>query len=82
MVHKPVMFMTISPGALGGVRAQYQLRETLSSMHCRLAPMSEIVFPHVGQKVSQGKLADEASIQFVSTQVERMLEFASAQQPA
>lgn len=76
MAHKPVMFMTIGPGALGGVRAQYQLRETLASMHCRLAPLSEIVFPHIAQKVSESKLTDVASLQFVSAQIERMLELA------
>jgi len=33
-IEKPVLFATISPGALGGVRAQYQMRETLSSIAC------------------------------------------------
>jgi chromate reductase, NAD(P)H dehydrogenase (quinone) len=75
MLHKPVLFMTIGPGALGGVRAQYQLRETLASMHCRLLPVPEIVFPHVAQKVADGRLADEASLKFLDQQVAHLKTF-------
>lgn len=65
MVGKPVAFATISPGALGGVRAQYQLRETLSAMLCKLAPLPEIAVTHVGGKVSDHRLSDEATLAFI-----------------
>lgn len=61
-LHKPVMFATISPGALGGVRAQYQLRETLSSMLCQLYPLVEIAVTHVGNKLDGETLTDQATI--------------------
>ncbi|AUT76261.1 NADPH-dependent FMN reductase [Paraburkholderia hospita] len=64
--YKPVIFCTFSPGALGGVRAQYQLRETFSSMLCEVIPMQEIVIPHVHQKFRDNVLTDAKTIEFVS----------------
>lgn len=73
MVGKPVLFMTLSEGALGGVRAQGQLRETLSSMLCQLPPSPEIVFPHIGSKVTEGLLTDEASQVFLRRHLARFV---------
>jgi chromate reductase, NAD(P)H dehydrogenase (quinone) len=72
-VTKPAFFCTISPGALGGVRAQSQLRETLSSMLCELFPMPEIVIPHVGQKFQDGEFIDRNTIDFISSSVDRFI---------
>lgn len=55
---KPVLFATHSPGALGGVRAQYQMRETLASMLCQLVPLPEIAVTHVAQKLDGERLVD------------------------
>lgn len=49
-------------------------RETLASMQCRLVPLSEIVFPHVGQKVADGKLVAPASLSFLAQQRERFFD--------
>ena len=62
---KPVMFITHSPGALGGVRAQYQLRETLSSMLCRLIPLPEIAITQVQSKLDNDRLVDQATQQYI-----------------
>jgi chromate reductase len=62
---KPVFFVTLSPGALGGVRAQYQLRETLASMLCRLVSLPEIAITQVGLKVANGELKDQATLEFI-----------------
>jgi chromate reductase len=72
MVGKPVFFVTLSPGALGGVRAQYQMRETLASMLCRLEPMPEIAITHVGAKVDESGLSDEPTLRFIE---ERLAHF-------
>ncbi len=64
MVGKPVMFVTLSPGALGGVRAQYQMRETLAAMLCKLDPLPEVAITFVGQKISEGQLTDEVTRTF------------------
>ncbi len=69
LLGKPLFFATLSPEALGGVRAQYQLRETLSSILCQLLPMREIAIPHVGAKVVDGQLADAATLSFISQAV-------------
>ncbi|WP_294911168.1 NADPH-dependent FMN reductase [Tatumella sp. UBA2305] len=61
MAGKPVFFVTLSQGMLGGVRAQYQMRETLASMLCQLYPLPEVVITYAGQKVTEGRLTDEAT---------------------
>ena len=73
MVDKPVLFITLSPGALGGVRAQYQLRETLSSMLCRLYPLPEIAITQAGAKIVDGVLRDEATRGFITATLGRLL---------
>lgn len=78
MLHKYVFFMTHSPGALGGVRAQYQLRETLASMHCNFVPMGEIAIPHIGEKVQDNRLTDPRSVEFIRQRMARFIEQAQA----
>jgi chromate reductase len=70
---KPVVFCTISPGALGGVRAQYQLRETLSSMLCEVVAMPEIVIPHVNKKFENGVFTDQPTLDFISNSIGRLI---------
>ncbi len=64
MVNKPVFFLTLSEGMLGGVRAQSQLRETLASMLCVLPPLPEIAMANISGKVKDGKLTDAATLEF------------------
>src|SRR3984885_10573757 len=51
---KPVSIITSSMAFTGGVRAQYQLRETLISMHAHLVTVPEVVVGSVHQKFSNG----------------------------
>jgi chromate reductase len=69
---KAAIFCTISPGALGGVRTQYQLRETLSSMLCEVVPMPEIVIPHVNRKLEKGIFTDRPTLDFLSNAIDRL----------
>jgi chromate reductase len=80
--NKPVVFCTISPGALGGVRAQYQLRETLSSMLCEVVPMPEIVIPHVNKKFENGVFTDQPTIDFISNSIGRLIRAIEVRQTA
>lgn len=73
MVGKPVFFVTLSGGALGGVRAQYQLRETLASMFCALVPLPEIAITHIGNKVQNGVLVEQAALSFIDSTLQRFL---------
>lgn len=66
-IGKPAVFITLSEGALGGVRAQYQLRETLSSMLCVLPPMREIVITGVQHKLDGTLFCDAATQNFIAT---------------
>jgi chromate reductase len=58
---KPVLMITTSPFPLGGVRAQAQLRQTLTATLSRIVSRPEIVVSHVGDKLSGGHLTDEAT---------------------
>jgi chromate reductase len=81
-IGKPVMFATVSPGALGGVRAQYQLRETLSSMLCRLFPLAEIAVTHINRKLDGVRLADEATLNHIGMVLSSFMKQAQLKRPA
>ncbi|XBS70152.1 NADPH-dependent FMN reductase [Acerihabitans sp. KWT182] len=73
MVNKPVFFVTLSEGGLGGVRAQLQLRETLASMLCVLPPLPEITMANIGAKVTDGALTDTATLAFTQRILDEFL---------
>ncbi|MCF5668691.1 MULTISPECIES: NADPH-dependent FMN reductase [Pseudomonas fluorescens group] len=63
--NKPVLIMTSSPGVLGGVRAQAQLRDTLNATLSRVINCQQIVIPGVNQKIHDGRFVDEPTIEFM-----------------
>jgi chromate reductase len=69
---KPVLVMTSSPAVTGGVRAQYQIRETLVSALARPVITPEIVIGLVGGKVIEGRFTDAAAIDFALNGFEAM----------
>ncbi|GAB3683608.1 NADPH-dependent FMN reductase [Salinisphaera aquimarina] len=70
---KPVFFITVAPGVLGGVRAQHQMRETMSSMLCRLFPLPEVAITQVKNKIENHRLVDPAALEFTDTAMTRFL---------
>src|SRR5437660_6353201 len=62
--NKPVLTMTASPAFTGGVRAQQQMNETLASIPARAVLRPQIVIGSVHEKVSDGRLVDEATLRF------------------
>jgi chromate reductase len=62
--NKPVLIITSSPAVTGGVRAQYQIRESLVSALARPVNTPEIVIGHVGAKIVDGRFTDAATIDF------------------
>lgn len=60
--HKPVMVISVSGGALGGVRAQAHLKYILQGMMAPVFPWPEIAVTHATSKIEQGRLADEESV--------------------
>lgn len=73
MLGKPVFFLTLSPGALGGVRAQGHLRQILAGMLCELPPLPEIAISHVAEKVGDGRLTDESTLKFIQSTLNGLL---------
>ena len=71
---KPVLTMTASPAFTGGVRAQQQMNETLASIPARPVLRPQIVIGGVHEKVSDGRLVDEATLRFALAGVDDLLE--------
>lgn len=61
---KPVLIVTSSPAVTGGVRAQYQIRETVISALARPLNTPEIVVGQVAGKIVGGCFEDPAVIEF------------------
>lgn len=71
---KPVLILSSATAFTGGVRAQYQLRETLASMQAVIVPTREIVIPSVNRKVVDGHFQDAESLAFIAAGIERLRE--------
>jgi chromate reductase, NAD(P)H dehydrogenase (quinone) len=75
---KPVLTMTASPAFTGGVRAQQQMNETLASIPVRPVLRPQILIGGVHEKVSDGRLVDEATLRFALAGVDDLIEEISA----
>lgn len=71
---KPVLIVTSSPAFTGGVRAQYQIRETLISALARPVNTPEIVVGGVATKVIDGVFEDLATIEFGKVGLDALFE--------
>lgn len=71
---KPVLIVTSSPAFTGGVRAQYQIRETVVSALARPVNTPEIVIGGVGAKIIDGRFADTITLEFAKSGLSRMFE--------
>lgn len=61
---KPCFVISVSGGALGGVRAQAHLKYVLNGMLAKVFACQEIVIPQANSKIVDGHLADEAILDF------------------
>lgn len=66
---KPSFVVSVSGGALGGVRAQAHLKYILNGMLARVHSGKEVVIPQANAKVSDGMLADEDILGFAETEI-------------
>jgi chromate reductase len=69
---KPVSIISSSKAFTGGVRAQYQLRETLISMHAHLVMGPEVVVGGVHRNFSDETYTDQAGITFMLQSLARL----------
>jgi NAD(P)H-dependent FMN reductase len=72
--NKPVSIVSSSKAFTGGVRAQYQLRETLISMHAHLVMGPEVVVGGVHAKLSVDVYQDQNGLTFMLRSLERLRE--------
>jgi chromate reductase len=70
---KPALAMTASPAFTGGVRAQYQLRETLSATLARVIARPQVVVSTTVEQVQDGVLVDQAKVDFALAAVDDLL---------
>lgn len=66
---KPCIIVSVSGGALGGVRAQAHLKYILMGMLARPHPCKEIVITNANKKVENGKLTDETALAFAEVEI-------------
>ena len=70
---RPVLTLSSSPAFTGGVRAQSQLNETLLSNSALLVLRPQIVIGLVMDKIENGELVDEQSLEFLTGGLEDLL---------
>jgi len=71
---KPVSIISSSKAFTGGVRAQYQLRETLISMQAHLVMGPEVVVGGVHTKLAEDVYRDEDGLTFMLQSLDRLRE--------
>jgi chromate reductase, NAD(P)H dehydrogenase (quinone) len=71
---KPVSIISSSKAFTGGVRAQYQLREALISMHAHLVMGPEVVVGGVHTKLAEDVYQDESGLTFMLRSLDRLRE--------
>lgn len=69
---KPVSIISSSKAFTGGVRAQYQLRETLISMQAHLVMGPEVVVGSVHRNFAGEAYTDDQGLTFMAQSVERL----------
>jgi chromate reductase, NAD(P)H dehydrogenase (quinone) len=61
---KPAFVISVSGGALGGVRAQGHLKYILNGMLADVFTVPEVVVPRANAKVENGAFTDEPTLEF------------------
>ena len=63
---KPAFIVSVSGGALGGVRAQAHLKYVLNGMLADVFACQEVVVPHAPKKTEDGRFTDAAVLEFAA----------------
>ncbi|MGF1623178.1 MAG: NADPH-dependent FMN reductase [Rhodomicrobiaceae bacterium] len=72
---KPVFIISVSGGALGGVRAQAHLKYIMNGMLAEVFTCQEVVVPKAPEKVEDGRFVDADTLHFTKA---RILDFVTA----
>ncbi|MCS6758394.1 MAG: NAD(P)H-dependent oxidoreductase [Candidatus Devosia euplotis] len=74
-VDKPCFVISVSGGALGGVRAQSHLKYILNGMLAMVFPALEVVAPFAKDKNRDGRIVDKPVLSFVAARLAEFLSF-------
>lgn len=68
---KPVAIQTGSPGAIGGARPQYHLRQILVFLDADVINKPEVMIGQIATKIdaTTGAITDAATAEFLTTQI-------------
>jgi chromate reductase len=80
-VNKPVSIISSSLAFTGGVRAQYQLRESLISMHAHLVMGPEVVLAGIHTKLAEDAYQDEKGLEVMLRSLNRLRDEVLARRP-
>jgi chromate reductase len=80
-VKKPVSIFSSSLAFTGGVRAQYQLREALISMHAHLVMGPEVVLAGIHTKLADDAYQDEKGLEVMLRSLKRLRDEVLARRP-
>ena len=80
-VKKPVSIISSSLAFTGGVRAQYQLREALISMHAHLVMGPEVVLAGIHTKLAEDAYQDEKGLEVMLRSLKRLRDEVLARRP-
>jgi chromate reductase, NAD(P)H dehydrogenase (quinone) len=76
MIKKPVMIVGATPGALGTVRAQVNLRQILSAMGAYTLPGNDVFINTIHEKVDEaGYLTHEPTLTFLDTVMDNFIDW-------
>ena len=72
---KPTDILSASPGAFGGARAQYHLRQVLVAVDAYVLNGPEVMIGQAHTKITDGVLTDEGTRSFVAGQLKTFKDF-------
>lgn len=75
---KPLAIQTVSPGAIGGARAQYHLRQSLVFLNANVINKPEIMIGQAGSRIDaeKGTVNDESTRHHLTAQLEALAKLA------
>lgn len=71
---KPALIMTASPGTVGGVRAQAQIRDALTATLARPLVRQHIAIASVATRVQDGQLVDKPTLDIIQAGLQELIE--------
>lgn len=74
-LHKKCFVISLSGGAMGGVRAQGHLKQILNGMAAHVFPSQEVIVPFGNDKVEDGRFTHEPTLEFALNKLEEFSRF-------